>query len=92
MSSSGAITGDVAPLKYPAPGEAWAIDVKLFSLGVVTARDEWVYDRDPNKIEEKVLYICIIYKSQIRNIHKNTNENFKWTRHLKHILDKGVSL
>jgi hypothetical protein len=30
MSSSGATTGDVAPLKYPAPGEAWAIDVVNF--------------------------------------------------------------
>jgi len=37
---------------------------KLFSLGVVTSRDEWVYDFNKRSLEKKVKFFCDFYKSE----------------------------
>ncbi len=71
---------------------------KLFSLGVVTARDEWVYDFDKKNLEEKVKYLIKVYNSDVKKHHgkvtKGTVKDFvdlsiKWTRAVKNDLVKG---
>lgn len=72
---------------------------KLFSLGVVTARDEWVYDYDEKYLEKKVKFLINNYnqdvvkhsgktKDEIRNL---VDYSIKWTRAVKNDLSKGRS-
>lgn len=74
---------------------------KLFSLGVVTARDEWVYDFNESKLINKVKYFCGIYEKEIdrwRKSYEKTEINdfvdrtIKWTSELEDYLMKGVKL
>jgi predicted helicase len=74
---------------------------KLYSLGVVTSRDEWVYDYDKKNLENKVKFFFDIYNSEIKRWEKSTeNEdvtNFvdrtiKWTSELEAHLTKGHKL
>lgn len=71
---------------------------KLFSLGVVTARDEWVYDFNKNHLEEKVKYLIKIYNQNVEknygNVSKSDVKDFvdysiKWTRSVKNDLVRG---
>jgi len=72
---------------------------KLFSNGVVTARDEWVYDYSLQNIENKVKYLKYIY-NQDRKKHSTTTKSnisevvdyaIKWTRAIKNDLLKGIA-
>jgi predicted helicase len=70
---------------------------KLFSLGVVTARDEWVYDFDKHDLEKKVRFLIDIYNQDVERLKgKNKDEirdevdtTIKWTRAVKNDLLKG---
>ena len=70
---------------------------KLFSLGVVTARDEWVYDLNEIDLEKKVNFLIDAYnkdvdklkgksKDEIRN---QVDYSIKWSRAVKNDLSKG---
>jgi predicted helicase len=70
---------------------------KLFSLGVVTARDEWVYDFDEDNLKKKVKFLINAYnkdvdklkgksKDEIRN---EVDYSIKWSRAVKNDLSKG---
>jgi predicted helicase len=74
---------------------------KLFSLGVVTARDEWVYDFDEKNLERKVKFFCEFYekeKSRWEKSDKKTRLNdfvdrtIKWTEELEAHLERGSEL
>nr|WP_252394855.1 type ISP restriction/modification enzyme [Candidatus Rhodoblastus alkanivorans] len=80
-----------------AKGQEKAI-FKLFSLGVVTNRDEWVYSCDDTQLEKKVGFLIDSYNpdrdkfSKLR--HKSVsidklNTNIKWTRAVKRDLNSG---
>jgi len=65
---------------------------KLFSLGIVTARDEWVYDIDQRQLEKKINNFCKLFeqeKSRWNASDKNTALNdfvdrtIKWTSELE---------
>ncbi|WP_419547350.1 type ISP restriction/modification enzyme [Microcystis sp.] len=63
---------------------------KLFSLGVVTNRDEWVYDYSDKNLSRKMSYFLEIYNRQLGKISKTSNvleeklsTEIKWTRDLK---------
>ncbi|MGB1204269.1 MAG: type ISP restriction/modification enzyme [Chitinophagales bacterium] len=85
---------DLLPLadKKVKAGKSKEAVFKLFSLGVVTARDEWVYDFNKNNLTEKVNYLIDTYNSELVNfkgkskaeikdiISKRSNRNIKWTR------------
>ncbi len=68
---------------------------KNYSLGVVTSRDEWVYDFSKDNLKNKVNFHIDEYE-KTRQAIKNENidsfvhtENIiKWTRHLKNQLAK----
>jgi len=74
---------------------------KLFSLGIATNRDEWVYDVDENNLLKKVDYFCRIYeKEKVRweqsgqktSINDFVDRTIKWTYELEAHLQKGSIL
>ena len=60
---------------------------KLYSLGVVTNRDEWVYDNDKKNLENKVKHLIKIYNAQVES---ELDCSIKWTRAIKKDLEKGI--
>ncbi|MCK5716606.1 MAG: hypothetical protein KAH77_03885, partial [Thiomargarita sp.] len=78
------------------PKEEHAV-FKLFSLGVATNRDEWVYDYSVKDLKKKVTYLIDIYHIEVDKHHKATTSNIsellgsviKWTRAVKNDLLKG---
>ena len=70
---------------------------ELFSLGVVTNRDDWVYDFNLRNLENKVNYLIDFYNSEakrLKNFEKskikdNLDYKIKWTRAVKNDLSKG---
>ncbi|CAN5278436.1 hypothetical protein BH10PSE7_BH10PSE7_23660 [soil metagenome] len=72
---------------------------RLFSLGVVTARDEWVYDYNEDRLSKKIRHLIDIYNidriKREESIAKSRGEDeldysIKWTRAVKHDLGNGV--
>lgn len=70
---------------------------KLFSNGVVTARDEWVYDYNKIDLKKKVKHLIEVYNSDVirlkgmdKSILKdNLDYQIKWSRAIKNDLFKG---
>jgi len=65
---------------------------KLFSLGVVTNRDDWVYDYNEKLLSKKVKYLIDNYNHALKDFSmtsKNTeqphtfDQSIKWTRAVK---------
>lgn len=82
-------------------GRAETAVFKYFSLGVVTARDEWVYDFDENNLERKVSYLIKAYNEDLKELKgkskdkikeiiggRNTRD-IKWTRAVVNDISKG---
>ncbi len=68
---------------------------QLFSLGVVTARDEWVYDADKSALAKKIRFLIGAYNSDVKKLKGNADPqkldySIKWTRSAKQNLEKGV--
>jgi predicted helicase len=61
---------------------------QLFSLGVVTNRDEWVYDYDKSNLIDKVSFLVDVYNQDLSKyaglskieLKQNVNYSIKWTR------------
>lgn len=70
---------------------------ELFSLGVVTARDEWVYDKDESTLKEKVNFLVDVFNKDVKkhrgkekdDIKDLVDYSIKWTRAVKGDLHKG---
>lgn len=74
---------------------------KLFSLGIASNRDEWVYDIDDKNLKNKVTYFCEFYeKEKLRwnnsekeiPINDFVDRTIKWTSELEAHLKSGDSL
>ena len=74
---------------------------KLFSLGVATNRDEWVYDFSEQNLIEKVNFFCYFYQqeqSRWVKLDKNlpindfVDRSIKWTSELEAHLQKASIL
>lgn len=66
---------------------------KLFSLGVVTNRDEWVYDEDDARLSAKVRFLIDSYNAQLlKPDAADLGTLIKWTRALKSIFARGQCL
>jgi predicted helicase len=74
---------------------------KLFSLGVVTARDEWVYDFNEQNLIEKVKFFCDFYQQEQTRLEKSNKKlsindfvdrTIKWTSELEAHLQKASTL
>ena len=55
---------------------------KLFTLGVSTNRDEWLYDRDPKTLEKKVRQLIDAYDA-VPAKATDFPDTLKWSRNLK---------
>ncbi len=60
---------------------------KLFTSGVVTARDEWVYDFSRSNLETKMNLLKSLYNRNLETINASSSMNFdpkiKWSESLK---------
>jgi predicted helicase len=65
---------------------------KLYSLGAVTNRDEWVYDYDKTVLQNKVSFLIDTYNSDLKRLGSQLesealddmlNYSIKWTRAVK---------
>lgn len=70
---------------------------RLFSLGVVTARDDWVYDLSETALEKKVRNLITFYNGEVDRLAGNAlpmkladklKYEIKWTRAVKKDLEK----
>ena len=73
---------------------------KLFSLGVITARDEWVYDEKEDHLEQKMEFLIGVYNGETERLAGTVSRSeianyvdyaIKWTRAVKNDLAKGKS-
>jgi predicted helicase len=75
---------------------------KLFSLGVVTNRDDWVYAETQQELETKINYLVNVYNADLdrhlsakrnkKNSKDELDASIKWTRYVKALLEKGTRL
>ena len=74
---------------------------KTFSLGLVTARDNWLVDFDKKQLRKKVRYFCKVYRSEQKrwiaagrpkDTGKFVNRDIKWTSELEKHLTRGTQL
>lgn len=74
---------------------------KLFSLGVITARDEWVYDFDVQRLKNKIKYFCKFFENEKDRWNKSdrkaaindfVDRTIKWTSELEDHLTKGSTI
>lgn len=72
-----------------------------FSLGVVTNRDEWLYDFSPESLQKKADFFCKFYESEKLRWNNSTKETpindfvdrtIKWTEELEAHLKRGSEL
>lgn len=63
---------------------------KLFSLGVVTARDEWVYDEDRDFLSSKVRFLIDTYNAHLNKPETNFDNEIKWSRAVKADHERGT--
>jgi predicted helicase len=60
---------------------------KVYSLGVSTNRDEWLYANDRDSLAVKVKFFVEQYEAQLPNIE--FSQSIKWSRNLKRRFDQG---
>ena len=74
---------------------------KLFSLGIVTNRDDWAYDDSRESLAAKMKHFCDVYTSEVTRWQKagcpgNTadfvSREIKWTSELEAHLKRGTKL
>jgi predicted helicase len=74
---------------------------RLFSLGVVTARDEWVYGNNPDSVARTSKHFVDLYEtertrwaasSKITDVNDFVDRRIKWTEELEHSLKKNTEL
>ena len=74
----------------------------LYSLGILTARDEWVYDFDEQCLRDKVRYFCMAYRDEMRRLDTErlgsmsigdwVDRSIKWTSELESHLLRGDAI
>jgi len=74
---------------------------ELFSLGIASNRDEWVYDFEKNNLKNKVQFFCSFYEDEKKRwqlseksipINDFVDRTIKWTEELEAHLKKGTPL
>jgi predicted helicase len=64
---------------------------KLFSRGVATQRDEWVYDLSETVLEEKVKFLIEVYQKTLKDSNYPEKDTIKWDRELNKYLDRRIN-
>ena len=88
--------------KLRKPNENEQAIFELFSMGVSTNRDEWVYDLDKNTLADKVTFFCETYQAEMERFALEKPEaastrdwvskSIKWTSELETHLVRGSAL
>jgi predicted helicase len=63
----------------------------LFSNGLKSQRDEWVYDFDPDRLAEKMKFFVSVYRDTGKNSTTDERCHIKWDHELAKYLSKGVN-
>lgn len=63
---------------------------KLFSRGIATQRDEWVYDFSEANLEEKMKFFVEVYQKTFENTSYADKMKIKWDRELTKYLAKKI--
>jgi len=63
---------------------------KLYSRGVATQRDEWVYDDSKENLIQKMNYFVDIYQKTLKGINTPDRSAIKWDRELTKYLDRRI--
>lgn len=63
---------------------------RMFTLGVVTNRDDWVYSESREEGEAKVRHLIDVYNDERINRTGNSRTAIKWTRAVKRDLERGL--
>jgi len=64
---------------------------KLFSSGLKTQRDEWVYDLLQQNLESKIKFLIDIYQKTLANNNYEDKFLIKWDRELTNYLDRKIT-
>ena len=71
----------------------------MYSLGVVTNRDDWAYDDSPKHLASKMRFLIDAYNADVKKLASHAKDDklvemldtsIKWTRAVKNDLRKGV--
>ena len=62
---------------------------RLFSNGVKTNRDDWVYDFDVNSLRNKALFFSDTYNELLDNDDHSYSTKIKWSRDLRNEFRRG---
>ncbi|OUD15695.1 type ISP restriction/modification enzyme [Thioflexithrix psekupsensis] len=71
-------------------GESEKAVFKLFSSGVKTHRDEWVYDFSKQDLEAKIHYFVDIYQKTLKNSDFKDKFNIKWDAELTSYANRQI--
>lgn len=63
---------------------------KLFSRGVATQRDDWVYDFNEDDLKKKVKFMIGIYQKTLTDKKFSDKMKIKWDRELNKYLDRKI--
>jgi predicted helicase len=63
---------------------------KMFSRGVATQRDDWVYDFSRENLEKKAKYMINIYQKTLSNNNFQDKMKIKWDRELNKYLGRKI--
>lgn len=63
---------------------------QLFSSGLKTQRDEWVYDFDKDSLATKARYLVETYEATRKDKAHDKRDSIKWDRELDKYLQRGV--
>lgn len=63
---------------------------KLFSRGVGTYKDEWMYDLSKDNLEKKIKFFTETYNETIDNKSNTNKYKIKWDADLENYLNRGI--
>jgi len=63
---------------------------KLFSRGVGTYKDEWMYDFTKEALADKVRFFTDVYQKTLNNPNFNEKQSIKWDADLEKYLQRGI--
>ncbi|VXD19184.1 type ISP restriction/modification enzyme [Planktothrix paucivesiculata] len=72
-------------------GKAETAVFKLFSSGLKTQRDEWVYDLSLENLTEKMKYLISVYQETLKDNDYKDKFSVKWDRELTKYLAKRIA-
>ncbi len=63
---------------------------QLFSRGIATQRDEWVYDNSKDALGNKVKFMIDVYSRTLSDEKYEEKNSIKWDRELNKYIDRGI--